>query len=254
MLQDIRGNEPVDSTNHTTAEEPVPSVGDPYHIPPPLAALAEAVRDYRLLLDRGYPVSASLKLVGDRHRLDKKDRNILFRGVLDQANSAAIAARLVSKPAAGFSLAVDVYNVLFTLINYRRGHPVFISTDGLVRDAGGSYGCISHSVDFDDALKILAPILASLHPASVTLYLDSPVSGSGNHAAAIREALSELALPCQVTLVPSADPSLIAFDGSLVATSDSVIASRAKAPVYDLARAILQWRYRAQLTDIGSFL
>jgi hypothetical protein len=220
----------------------------------PQESLAAAAGDYRLLLDRGYPVTASLKLVGDRHRLDKKERNILFRGVLDQATSAAIAARLVTKPAAGLSLAIDGYNVLFTLINYRRGHPLFVSTDGLVRDAGGAYGHISHSTDFGEALQLLVPTLVKLQPSSTTIYLDAPVSGSGGHAAAIRQALTGAGLVGQVQVVPSADPALIAFDGQLVVTSDSVIAARAKAGVYDLARAVLEWRYAVVLPDLHRWI
>jgi hypothetical protein len=219
-----------------------------------LQVLSTAARDYRLLLDRGYPVKASLKLVGDRHRLDKKERNILFRGVLDQATSTAIAARLVVDPPQGLNLALDGYNVLFTLINYRRGHPLFVSTDGLVRDAGGAHGRISHSADFGEALQILVPVLASLRPSRTTIYLDAPVSGSGGHAGIIRQALAEAGLTGQVQVVPSADPALIAFDGQLVATSDSVIAARAKAGIYDLARAVLEGRYAVKLPDLRRWI
>ncbi len=233
--------------NSTKAAAGKPTTSAPQTLP-------AAVRDYRLLLDRGYPVKATLKLVGDRHRLGKSQRNILFRGVLDQAISAAIAARLVPHPAPGLSLALDGYNVLFTIINYRRGHPLFISTDGLVRDAGGAYGRISRSEDFAEALDLLAPMLASLRPRHTTVYLDAPVSGSGGHAAAIRKALGGLGLPCQVQLVPTADPALIAFDGQLVASSDSVIAARARAPVYDLARAILEGRYAVVLPDLRNWI
>jgi hypothetical protein len=216
--------------------------------------LPAAAGDYRLLLDRGYPVKATLKLVGDRHRLDKSQRNILFRGILDQETSTAIAARLVTHPGPGLSLALDGYNVLFTIINYRRGHPLFISTDGLVRDAGGAYGRISRSADFKEALDLLAPMLASLHPQHTTVYLDAPVSGSGGHAAAIRQALGEFGLPCEVQVVPSADPALIAYDGQLVASSDSVIAARAKAGIFDLARAALEGRYAVKLPDLRKWI
>lgn len=227
----------------------IPTAGGLSILPTP-ETLAAAATDYRLLLDRGYPVAATLKLVGDHHRLNKKERNILFRGVLNQATSAFIAARLVIDPAPGCSLAVDGYNVLFTLINYRRGHPLFVSTDGLVRDAGGAYGRISHSADFGEALQLLVPTLVKLKPYSTTIYLDAPVSSSGGHAAVIRQALTEASLVGQVQVVPSADPALIAFDGQLVATSDSVIAVRAKALVYDLARAVLEKRYAVVLPDL----
>jgi hypothetical protein len=216
--------------------------------------LAAAVRDYRLLLDRGFPVAATIKLVGDRYRLDKIERNILFRGVLDKATSASIAARRVPVFEPGRSLAIDGYNVLFTLINYRRGHPLFVSTDGLVRDAGGAHGRIGRAADFDDALHLLAPVLAAGHASFVTIYLDAPVSGSGSHAAAIRAALTEHGLACAVQVVPSADPWLIDFDGQIVASSDSVVAMRARAQVHDLARTVLEQCYGAVFLDLGRLL
>jgi hypothetical protein len=83
-------------------------------------SLSAAAEDYRLLLDRGYPVVDTLKLDGDHHRLSKTLSSILFWGVLDQASSSAIAARLVTDPASGLRLALDDYNFLFALMNYRR--------------------------------------------------------------------------------------------------------------------------------------
>jgi hypothetical protein len=52
-------------------------------------SLLAAARDYRWLLDRGYPQSASLKLVGDRYRLERDERLVLFRGVFAGAASAS---------------------------------------------------------------------------------------------------------------------------------------------------------------------
>ncbi|MBN2875464.1 MAG: DUF434 domain-containing protein, partial [Spirochaetales bacterium] len=45
------------------------------------SGLIEAIRDYRSLLDRGYPAQATIKLVGDRYRLPREGRVVLFRGV-----------------------------------------------------------------------------------------------------------------------------------------------------------------------------
>ena len=40
-----------------------------------------AAEDYLLFLDKGYSQKTVIKLVGDRFRLDRNHRQILFRGV-----------------------------------------------------------------------------------------------------------------------------------------------------------------------------
>lgn len=73
-------------------------------------AFAQAVHDYLFLLDRGYPVNASLKLVGDRHRLDKDQRVTLFRGVLPSEQSLKLRAKLLSSLPGAARVALDGYN------------------------------------------------------------------------------------------------------------------------------------------------
>ena len=90
-------------------------------------ALIAAMGDYSLLLNR-LPVTTTIKLVGDRYRLDRAERLILFRGALDGASSAIIKKKTLKALPPESDLGVDGYNVLFTLINYKRGHPLFIGT------------------------------------------------------------------------------------------------------------------------------
>lgn len=217
-----------------------------------------AARDYRLLLDRGYPTAACLKLVGDRWALDKAARTVLFRGILPESLSAAIAARLVRALPPGARLAVDGYNVLFTLTNYRRGHPLFLGTDGLVRDAGGAHGRIQDPGLFLECARAAMERLADLGVAYAELYLDAPVSGSGTHAAALRDLLARAGVTGRVELAASADGPVRDFEGGaagraqgFAATSDSAVAIAARSPVFDLARDILETRYGAVFPDLG---
>ncbi len=215
------------------------------------AEFRQAALDYRLLLDRGYPVNATLKLVGDRYRLDRTDRIVLFRGVLPSASSSAIATKTAGSFPAGSALCVDGYNILFTVINYRRGHPLFVGTDGLLRDAGGAHGRIERHEDLEEAAGLLADMLAALAPSRVAVFLDAPVSGSGRHAAALRDALAAGGVTASVELVPSSDPAVRDFEGGYAATADSAVAIVSRSPVYDLARAILVNRYGASFFDLG---
>ena len=215
---------------------------------------APAARDYRFLIDKGYPVDASVKLVGDRYRLDKAARIILFRGILPGAFSAANAARIIGTLPPAARVAVDGYNILFTVMNHLRGHPLFIATDGLLRDAGGAHGRIADSGQFLAAAGLLCEALARLGVASAALYLDAPISRSADHAAAIRESLQARGLIGETILVPSADGFVARWDGDAIATSDSAIVPKARAPVFDLARYILESRYGAEFTDLSAVL
>ncbi len=227
------------------------------HLSPPFP---DAARDYRLLLDRGYPSAASIKLVGDRFSLDKEARTVLFRGILPEALSAAIAARVVRALPTGARLAVDGYNILFTLFNYRRGHPLFIGTDGLVRDAGGAHGRIPDPELFLECAGTVVARLGELGVSEVEFYLDAPVSGSGAHAAALRDLLARTGVPGRVELAASADGPVRDFDvgfaagqaEGFAATSDSAVAAAARSPVFDLARDILEIRYGAVFPDLGT--
>jgi hypothetical protein len=214
-------------------------------------ALGAAARDYRWLLDRGYPETASLKLVGDRNRLDKDERLVLFRGVFAHAASEERAA-LVSVDPGGRKLLVDGYNELFTVMHYLAGRPVFIASDGLLRDAGASHGRISDPALFERAQAILAGSFAKLGLQSVVVWFDSPVPFSAAHARGFQEALIAVGIDGRSFIERSADaPLKNAEAGAAVATSDSAVvdalaARRAHGEetiVYDAARAALEGEF-----------
>lgn len=209
-------------------------------------ALGFAIHDYRYLLDRGYPGASTLALVGNRYRLDARERMILMRGVLDAERSRANAAKRLGSLEPGASLCVDGYNVLFTLWNYMRGAPLFVATDGLLRDAGASHGRFSGTNGFERALELFAEWIGAFELGSLTVALDAPVSFSAMHAAALRDRLGELCLSVEVMVAASADPVVAAFDGDAIASSDSALVASSRAPAFDLARAVLERAFGAR--------
>jgi len=211
----------------------------------------EAARDYRLLLDRCYPVGASIKLTGDRYRLDKAERMVLFRGVLPATLSLANAQRCVASVPRDSRIAVDGYNILFTITNYLRGHPLFISTDGFLRDAGGAHGRVADAAQFYAAIDELCENLVGLGVLQATFFLDAPIPRSADHAEALRKALDLRGIPGEAILVPGADGFISAWEGEAVATSDSAVIAKARAPVFDLARHVLETRYGAEFVDLS---
>ncbi len=212
------------------------------------SGLRAGAADYRWLLDRGYPETASLKLVGDRHRLDKEARLVLFRGVFAAEPSRRRAAA-VSSDVAGRALLVDGYNELFTVTHYLAGRPVFLASDGLLRDAGAAHGRVSDPALFDRAGELLVSSLARSGVREVLAWFDAPVPFSAAHAFSFRDKLREAGIEGRAAVARSADvPLKAAPPGSAVATSDSAVVDallgrgggEGGPVVYDAARAAIE--------------
>ncbi|MBN2874732.1 MAG: DUF434 domain-containing protein, partial [Spirochaetales bacterium] len=192
----------------------------------------------------------TIKLVGDRYRLPREGRVVLFRGVHGRDMSDRIFGRILHRLPPGSLLGLDGYNVLFTVANYRMGHPLFVGTDGLLRDAGGAHGRFPSRSVFCEALELVVSRLAELEPSRAAFFLDSPVSSSGDHAAAIRQACVEAGINATVTVAVSADPLVRDYVGDAVATADSAIVLAARVPVYDLARDVLERRFCVRFFEL----
>jgi hypothetical protein len=186
-------------------------------------ALLEGARDYRWLLDRRYADAAALKLVGDRLRLSREERLVLFRGVAAAEPSLRRRSLLVGS-VRGLELFVDGHNQVFTVMHYLGGRPLFLGSDGLLRDAGASHGHIADREAFRRALDILAAALAVAAPARVLAYFDAPITGSEGHAALFAEELRGRGIEAVASVERSADgPLKKAGPRSAVATADSAI-------------------------------
>lgn len=224
---------------------------------------AAAVADYSFLRDRGYPSRPAVDLVGDRYRLPRRQRTILYRGVCSIAEAEDRLPRIASRQEVGGAhLILDGYNVLLILYHYLVGYPVFLCRDGLVRDAGLSHGRSARKDRLADvAGRLFSVLLGSKNhvPARVTVVLDEAVSHSKDHAGIVRQtwssALERAAIevpedtphPSEllVILSPRADATLVdAGPGKgcvgYLATSDSQVIERSSLPIVDLPRWTLE--------------
>lgn len=213
---------------------------------------SKAIKDYHYLVDNKYPEKGSLKLVGDRYRLSTEERTILYRGVCSSAQRKLICQRLIKQD--GGLLIIDGYNVLITLLNYRLGHKVFISTDNMCRDAGALFGKIRDEQRFSECIELLLNYLKSAGYSAFTIYLDEPVSKSRQHSILLQEELTHRSLAGTVELVRSADEALSTHRSGVLATSDSAILMHSVLPVLDIPRYIIENHYHARLTDLYAIL
>jgi hypothetical protein len=216
-------------------------------------SFSNACKDYAYLINSNYPEPGTLKLVGDRYRLTRDQRTILYRGISSVEKSALRKAKLV-KEIENKALAIDGYNVLFSLLNYRLGRFTFISTDDVLRDAGSLHGKLKDEEMFMDCIKMLAKHLSAMHPSQVDVFLDSPVSHSERHAHVIKDIFQQFNLEANCRVIQSADYGLKHLPFEVLATSDSVIIENTGAGVVDLPRIILEQQYNAELVKIADLL
>lgn len=216
-------------------------------------SFAEAVVDYRHLLTRGYSSNGALRLVGDRYRLTGEQRVVLYRGICSEKTAARRRKQLVPLSAVVAQrqpLLVDGYNQIVTIMNYVLGRPVFISDDGIVRDAGSAHRRTGHSVRFSAAVRALCEFIADRR-LSADIYLDEPVTASRDHAQLLRQEARAAGASVQCTVVRSADAAIVSAAEEPFASSDSGILDKHSGGVLDLARAVIEERFHADLVDLA---
>jgi hypothetical protein len=209
-----------------------------------------ACRDYAYLMDRHYPERGALKLAGDRYRLSRDQRTVLYRGISPADVSARRKLRITTK-VEGLTLGIDGYNVLFTLLSYRLGRLTFLATDGILRDAGAIHGRLKDENLLLECMDLLADYLSNAKPSRAEVFFDAPVSHSERHAGMLAEMLQRAGVTGSCHVIPSADYGLRHGTFDLVATSDTGIIDGSNAKVLDIPRVILLMVYGAGWLDIS---
>jgi hypothetical protein len=177
-----------------------------------------------------------LQLVGDRYALSAERRHVLRRGVFAPASAAARRQRLLPLAAlAGREVALDGHNQLITLETALAGGVLLLADDGVVRDIAGRGRGYSPGVHTWGAAGLLLQALA--RAARVFIYLDAPLSRSGELAQELRRLLAEAGLAGDAWAVPVPERQLLVHAGP-VASSDSALLDQVAQPL-DLAGAII---------------
>jgi hypothetical protein len=204
-----------------------------------LGELERASREYLWLLSKGYPQKASLKLVGDKFMLSREMRQVLYRGISAE-NSADERKKKLGLIRKGDLVLIDTYNVLFTINNYLLGKHVFVSNDGMVRDAGEMRGRVINKPVFTRSVCLLLDFLKEYAGTTFILYLDEPVSHSGRLASEISKDMVQMEIEGEALTVNSPDHMLQHENSDAICTSDTVIIERYTGRVIDLPRMLLE--------------
>lgn len=209
--------------------------------PEALPRLRAAAADLSWLLTRGYATPSSLKLVGDRHQLDERQRNAVQRyACSDQHLRERAARRLSDEAMRGCPVWIDGYNVLTTVEAALSGALVLAGRDGAYRDLASMHGSYKKVEETLPAITLVGEVLAELGAGAAHWFFDSPVSNSGRLKALLREAVEAHGWDWEVSLVLNPDPVLSAAT-AVVASADSAILDRCPR-WHSLARAVVERR------------
>ena len=151
--------------------------------------LRRACAELSWLLGRGYAERSALALVGDRHRLTKRQRTAISRSACADSDRATRIARWRSLDAlAGGALAVDGFNCVITVEAALSGGVLLRGRDRALRDLASVHGSYRRVDVTERAVATLVAQIARHRPALVIWWLDRPVSNSGRLRAMIEEA------------------------------------------------------------------
>ena len=188
-----------------------------------LPKLRRAVGDLCWLLSRGYKMTSSLKLVGDRHGLRERQRLAVSRcACSDEDRQRRIAHRIAVEQLKDQRLIVDGFNLIITIEAALSGGPLLVGIDDCIRDLSSVHGSYRSVEETDRAIRMIGNALNELGPASVHWLLDQPVSNSGRLAAKITDLASRANCRWSVEVVFNPDTAIVASPAVAI-TSDSVI-------------------------------
>ncbi len=188
-----------------------------------LPGLRAATSELSWLLGKGYAAKAALKLVGDRHGLNERQRLAVARAACsDEQLEGRRERRLPVEEIKGRHLIVDGFNLMITAEAALGRGVVLLCRDGCLRDLSGVHGSYRAVRETGRAIELIGGALAALGPAKVRWLLDSPVSNSGRLAARIRDFATARGWAWNVDTVFNPDAEIVRSPAVAV-TSDSTI-------------------------------
>jgi len=212
--------------------------------------LQTAAEDFLYLLDRNYPRSACLQLVGNRYDLDALHRQVLHRGVFAREEARKRRDRLVAVERLGdLQLLLDGHNVLITVESGLGCRLLITANDGVIRDVAGVSHRYRISTLTHKAIDTIFQILQKYPPKEILFFLDEPIRQSGELAAALRFALRSWNLSGDAQALKVPEIRLIGGEG-VVASSDSAVLNAVQRG-FDLAAAAI--KSLPQGTDLIDF-
>jgi len=213
-----------------------------------------AVRDYRFLLENGYPQKGILKLVGDRYELSGVERSILYRGVTTQKEVVRRKSKLTNLVNQISELHIDTFNQILTIGSYLNGNIVFISEDGLLRDASEIHGKAFANKLLERSIELIFSFFSEKQIEKSMFYIDRQVGAHQTVAEMIIRYSIKYKTGSEVFFSETVDKDISKINTGVIATSDSEIIDRSTVPVFDLARNVLSFHFKPEFIRLNQIL
>lgn len=213
----------------------------------------EAALDYLYLLQKGYKEKKILQLVAENYQLSANETSMLYRGLARKDDVIRRKQKMITDATDlnGNDLLIDGWNVLITVAAYLQGLPVFISMDGWVRDATYSRGKIQKIKKLPDAWDFTLRFLQTLKICKAEFILEN-IPGKEEF---LRDIYAKLSIypsgNYSMLQTVKADQELIAAEGAVICTSDTIVIDHCKSRCFDLAGAVVHHFFSPELTDLG---
>ena len=220
--------------------------------PKQLPALKTAVYDLSWLLTKNYNEKSALKLVGDRYRLNARQRLAVrrcaaaFPAIEDRKNSCIQPKMLKDK-----NVVIDGYNLLITIESALSGGYLFLGMDGCTRDIASIHGSYKKVEETIKAIELIGQTLWELQIKEAEWLLDAPVSNSGKLKMLLQEMAEKYDWPWSAALHQNPDKKIVQSDHVII-SSDSWILDKAKHWL-NFSRYIIEEKIpTANLIDLAS--
>ena len=209
-----------------------------------------AVADHGWLLERGYAEKSVTQLVGNRYRLNARQRLAIQRvSASDAQVKARRAKRIETAVLRDATVVIDGFNLLILLESALSGAYVFVGRDGSWKDIASVHGTYKRVRQTETALHLVGAHLHTAGVARVHWYFDQPVSNSGRLKTQLRELAEQHAWPWVIELVYNPDKAVAEAPGISV-SSDSWVLDHS-VQWYNLAAAVLDDLPDLNLVDLS---
>lgn len=184
--------------------------------------LKEAQGDIIWMIDRGYKLDKVMELVGGKYQFSARQRTALMRSSSNTEKVDLRKEKLKTEEAVrGGKLNIDGFNLIVTLEVALSDSLLIMGYDCIIRDLAGLRGTYKIVDKTVMALEVLGRALGYLNVEEVVIYLDQPVSNSGNLKKLIREKSSNWR--CKVYVEIVRNPDVILAEMEDVVSGDAII-------------------------------
>ncbi|MEO0339893.1 MAG: DUF434 domain-containing protein, partial [Bacteroidota bacterium] len=188
----------------------------------------EAVDDLCFLRSRGYAEHSSVEIVGNRYRLNKRQRHAIRRiYVSKQDFTNRKSKELIGTALVGKKVEIDGFNLLILLESALSGAYIFRGRDGTIRDVSSVHGSYKRVQKTERAIHLVGEVLQELQVAKTHWYFDKPVSNSGRLKTMLYEISTAKGFNWDIDLVYEPD-KVLARSEAVVVTADGWILNECK--------------------------